>query len=191
MTAASVIRTARRSRSLGQRELGELAQISQPRLSLIESGKSTPGFDTVERLLRSSGHRLVSVPTVREDAATLAEGIADALEHSDDDRALRLYIQLNDNLAAEHGAIRFALCIAEPTTTGQKRWDAAIAALVALRLNEEALPRPSWVDDPNRVLARTWTLGAGPYTITPPPRRVPVEFLDRRVLIDRDTLVSA
>ncbi|WP_430645131.1 hypothetical protein [Agromyces sp. GXS1127] len=42
-----------------------------------------------------------------------------------------------------------------------------------------------------RTLRRPWVLGEGPYTLTPPPDRVPPEFARRRVLVDADTLVSA
>lgn len=191
MSAATVVRNSRRLRALGQRELGARAKISQPQLSLIENGKAAPAFETVERLLRSSGHRLISIPTTREDASSIADAIARAIGDSDEERAFRLFIQLNDNLTAEHGAVRFALAIAEPLSTGQKRWDAAIAALVAHRLNEEGLPHPAWVDSNKRSLGRAWTVGDGIYTITPPESRVPEEFLRRRVLIDEDALLSA
>lgn len=191
MSAASVVRNSRRLRALGQRELGALAKVSQPQLSLIESGRSAPAFQTVEKLLRFSGHRLISVPTTRDDAASIADAIAESLNNSDEERAFRLFIQLNDNLMAEHGAVRFALTIAEPISTGHKRWDAAIGALVAHRLNEEGLPRPPWVDSADRSLGRAWAVGDGIYTITPPESRVPKEFLRRRVLIDEDTLLSA
>lgn len=191
MSAASLVRNSRRSRLLGQRELGAIAQISQPQLSLIENGKSSPAYATVERLLRSSGHRLVAVPTTREDAASIADSIAEALEDSADDRAYRWFIQLNDNLAAEHGAIRFALAITEPASTGHKRWDSAIAAVVAHHLRDEDLPLPAWVESSTRSLERAWAIGASEYTITPDRDRVPEEFARRGVLIDEDDLLSA
>jgi transcriptional regulator with XRE-family HTH domain len=191
MSAGNLIRTARKSRRLTQHALGRRARLSQSHLSLIEGGRQNPSFDAVERALRSAGHRLIAVPSVRDDAATIASEIRFALLDRRSDRALRLFIQLNDNLAAEHGAVRFALTISEPELTGSKQWDAAIAALVAHHLSAEQLPVPEWATSPDRSLKRSWTLGEGPYTLTPDLSRVPTEFRRRRVLIDEDTLASA
>jgi len=191
MSAGNLIRTARKSRRLTQHALGRRARLSQSHLSLIEGERQNPSFDAVERALRSAGHRLVAIPSVRDDAATIASEIRFALLDRRSDRALRLFIQLNDNLAAEHGAVRFALTISEPELTGSKQWDAAIAALVAHYLNAEQLPVPEWATSPDRSLKRSWTLGEGPYTLTPDLSRVPTEFRRRRVLVDEDTLASA
>ncbi|WP_448808801.1 helix-turn-helix domain-containing protein [Agromyces bauzanensis] len=191
MSAGSLIRAARKSRKLTQHALGRRARLSQSHLSLIERGHQNPSFDAVERALLGAGHRLVAVPSVRDDAAAIAADIRFALLDGRDDRALRRFIQLNDNLRAEHGAVRFALTISEPEPTGSRQWDAAIAALVAHHLVAEGLPVPEWALSPTRSLKRPWTLGEGPYTLTPDPSRVPPEFARRRVLVDEDTLASA
>lgn len=191
MSAGSLIRAARKSRKLTQHALGRRARLSQSHLSLIERGHQNPSFDAVERALLGAGHRLVAVPSVRDDAAAIAADIRFALLDGRDDRALRRFIQLNDNLRAEHGAVRFALTISEPEPTGSRQWDAAIAALVAHHLVAEGLPVPEWALSPTRSLKRPWTLGEGPYTLTPDPGRVPPEFARRRVLVDEDTLASA
>lgn len=191
MTAGSLIRAARRSRKLTQHALGRRAQLSQSHLSLIERGHQNPSFDAVERALRATGHRLISVPTVRDDAAAVAADIRFAVADGRDDRALRRFIQLNDNLRAEHGAARFALAISTPEPTGSRQWDTALAAVVAHHLVAEHLPVPDWATAPERRLRRPWTLGEGPYTLTPSPDRIPPEFAKRRVLVDEDTLLSA
>lgn len=191
MSAGTLIRAARRSRKLTQQTLGRRAQLSQSHLSLIERGHQNPSFEAVERALRAAGHRLVSVPTVRDDAAAIAADIRFAVADGREGTALRRFIQLNDNLNAEHGAARFALAISPPEPTGSRQWDAALAALVAHHLVAEQLPVPDWAVSPERTLRRPWTLGEGPYTLTPSPERVPPEFARRRVLVDADTLVSA
>lgn len=103
---------------------------------------------------------------------------------------MRLFIQLADNLAAEHHESRYALAIAAPTPTGEKRWDAALAALVEHRLREEDLPTPAWTREPERRLSRVWTFGAGVYEVSVDRRRVPDAFLEHGVLIDPDVLAS-
>lgn len=191
MSAGALIRSARKSVRLTQRTLGQRAQLSQSHLSLIEQGHQNPSFDAVERALRSAGHRLIAVPTLRDDAASIASEIRRALIETRSDRALRGFLQLNDNLRAEHGATRFALAISEPESTGSTQWDAAIAAIVEHHLSAEQLPLPEWVLDPARALRRSWVLGESDYTLTPDASRVPPEFLRRRVLVDSDTLLSA
>ena len=190
MTAGTLVRSARKSRRLTQASLGRRAHLTQSHLSLIEGDRQNPSFDAVERALRGAGHRLIAVPTLRDDASTVASEIRDDLAHGRAERALRRFIQLNDNLSTEHGEVRFALAISEPVSTGSKQWDAAIAAVVAHHLDSERLPVPRWAKHPSRFLKRSWVFGAGPYALAPELDRVPAAFRERRVLIDEDTLRS-
>lgn len=190
MHANVLLRNARRSRSLSQAELGARSGVAQSAVSSIENGTRTPTMETLERLLASTGHSLIAIPTRRSDAATAAVTIGDAIRSGDDARALRTFIQLNDDLAAEHDEIRYALSMAEPAATGVKHWDAAIAALASYRLSEEGLPIPRWVEDPKRKLGRSWTLDEGRYSVPVSRSEVPRAFLDHNVLIARETLTS-
>ena len=90
-------------------------------------------LSTVDRCLPDR-HRLYAAPT-RRDGAASAAAIGDHLRAKDPDRALRALLQLNDDLTAEHALVRGILALAEPEPTGDRLWDAAIAALVAWRLN--------------------------------------------------------
>ncbi|MDP3208970.1 MAG: helix-turn-helix domain-containing protein [Rhodoglobus sp.] len=190
MTAETLVRSSRRASRLSQKTLGERSGVAASSLSLIESGDRIPTVATLERLLAATGRSLVSIPTRRADAATIAERIAAAVSAGEPANALRHFIQLNDNLAAEHYEVRFALTIAEPAPTGVKHWDAAIAALVEYRLQEEGLPVPAWTRDPARTLRKSWTFTAGRYVVPVDRARVPKAFHDRNVLIDEDTLTS-
>lgn len=58
MTAGRILREARRSAGLGQRELARRARVPQPTLSRIERGLTSPRFDTLDRLLRECGREL-------------------------------------------------------------------------------------------------------------------------------------
>lgn len=190
MSAEILVRSSRRADGLSQKVLGERAGVAASSLSLIESGERIPTVATLERLLAATGRSLVSIPTRRADAATIAERIRGSIDERQPADALRHFIQLNDNLAAEHNEVRFALAIAAPAPTGVKHWDAAIAGLVEHRLHEEGLPVPSWAKDPSRTLRKAWTFTAGRYVVPVPRDRVPTAFLDRKVFIDRETLQS-
>ncbi|GAB3601431.1 helix-turn-helix domain-containing protein [Microbacterium tumbae] len=187
--ASALVRSARKSRKLTQRALADRVQVDQGRISRLESGREAE-FSTVARLLGGSGHRLYSAPTRRDDAASAAAAIRAHLRSGDKRSALRELIQLSDDLAAEQGLVRGILGLAEPEPTGQAVWDAALAALVDLRLSEEGLPVPDWVDSPTRRLTRVRTLDVDPADPIPAPTDVPAPFLDRGVLVWRDTLAS-
>ncbi|MBO9626371.1 MAG: helix-turn-helix transcriptional regulator [Microbacterium sp.] len=190
MNLASVlVRAARRSSGLTQCALAERTRFDQASVSRLERGREAE-FGTVERLLEATGHRLYSAPTRRDDAATISAAIRTHLRRGDRHSALRELIQLSDNLVAEHGLVRGVLGLAEPERTGDPAWDSAIAALVALRLREEGLPAPAWVDSPTRRLPRPRTLEVDDADPIPSPDDVPCEFLERGVLVWRDTLTS-
>ncbi|MBF4618591.1 helix-turn-helix transcriptional regulator [Clavibacter sp. VKM Ac-2873] len=190
MAVGQVLQAARRASGLSQRELSSISGVAQSTVSEVESGHRIPSSTTVDRLLRATGHQLIAIPTRRADAASAAEGIARSIVDRRGDRAVRQFIQLADDLAAEHEAVRFALTIAEPQPTGAEHWDAAIAALVEHRLQEGGLPLPSWVRSDGRHLSHEWTFGSGRYDIPVDRARVPEAFLRHGVLLDVDTLAS-
>lgn len=187
--ASTLVRAARKSRRLTQEQLAVLSHIDQGSVSRSERGRDAD-FSTIDRLLAGAGHRLYSAPTRRDDAATAAAKIREQLRGRDKDRALRALLQLNDNLVAEHGLVRGILGLAEPESTKDPVWDAAIAALVAWRLGEEGIPLPAWVDEPGRFLTEPRTLEVDPADPVPPLSEVPAEFAKRGVLAWRDTFAS-
>lgn len=146
---------SRDSRSgLTQEALASRVGVDQARVSRSEGRQGSPRFDTVDKLLAATGHRLYGAPTRRDDAASIASSIHESVEAKDPKWALRKLIQLNDNLVAETGLVHGVLGLAEPESARKKLWDAAIAAVVAWRLNEQNLPLPEWVSDPKRKLER-------------------------------------
>lgn len=190
MTSVStLIRAARKSQRLTQQQLAERTNLDQSRVSRSERGRETE-FSTVERLLAGAGHRLYAAPTRRDDAATVAVEIRERLRANDKDRALRALLQLNDNLLAERGLVRGVLGLAEPESTRDSAWDAAIAGLVAWRLREEGLPSPDWVNAPGKYLSTPRTLDIDVADPPPPASEVPQDFAERGVLVWRDTFAS-
>lgn len=187
--ASTLVRAARKSRRLTQEQLATRSFIDQGSVSRSERGRDA-SFETIDRLLAGAGHRLYSAPTRRDDAATVATEIRRQLNAGDKDRALRALLQLNDNLVAEHGLVRGILGLAEPESTRDPVWDAAIAALVAWRLRDEGIPVPAWVDLPSRLLTSHRILEVDPADPVPPLSEVPAEFARRGVLAWRATFES-
>lgn len=189
-TASVLLRAARKSRRLTQQQIAERARVDQAAVSRAETGRAAD-FATVDRILAATGHRLYSAPTRRADAAAVASEIRNSLAAGDPRRALRALVQLNDNLVAEHGLVRGILALAEPESTKDPVWDAAIAGLVAWRLNEERLPLPEWTRGSDRRLSAPTALELDAADPVPTEADVPREFAERGVLVWRDTFESS
>lgn len=58
MLGADLVRQARRRADLTQKELAERAATTQSAIARLESGRTSPGFDQVLRLIRLCGFRL-------------------------------------------------------------------------------------------------------------------------------------
>ena len=190
MTAGVLARSARAASGLTQSQLAIRSGIAGSSLSLIEHGKREPTVATLEALLRATRHTIVTVPTVRSDAARIASEIGEAITRSDEASAFRRFLQLADNLAAEGGATRVGLALSEPAPTGSERWDAAIAALCEYRLKADGLPVPDWVTLQAGRPDSPWAPHTSDYDIPADPARVPADFLRRGILIEAETLES-
>jgi hypothetical protein len=169
--------------------LGEKAQVHQSNISDIEGGRDL-SVSTLERLLQGTGHKLFALPIQRADVTEAAHAIRGLLKGGNTQGALRVLIQLNDNLVSEHGLSRGVLGLCEPEPTGNQEWDAALAGLVAWRLTEENIPLPTWVDKPRFFLTLPRTLRIDAADPVPAISDIPPEFARRGVLVWADTFES-
>lgn len=191
MTARILACASRASSGLTQVELAGRSGVAGSSLSLIEHGKREPTVATLEAILRATRHSVVTIPTVRSDAARIASQITKAISRNDDEATFKRFIQLADNLATETGATRVGLTLTEPAPTGSERWDLAIAALCEYRLNAGKLPIPNWIKLRKGRSDDRWTPRTSNYKIDVDIESVPREFLRRGVLIEAQSLESA
>ncbi|HAM26866.1 MAG TPA: hypothetical protein DCP11_09250 [Microbacteriaceae bacterium] len=187
MPASTLLRSSRLASGITQGDLAARAKTSQPEISTIESGKKVPTVETLERLLRQTGHRIIAVPGTGIDAAETAERIASATSR---DSALRAFLDYSDSLASATGVDRVVLGIAEPHSTGSPAWDAALAALVDYWLSKSRLPKPEWINSRSRFLAEPQWPQLGEYDLAPDLADVPSEFRRRNVFVEGSTLES-
>jgi transcriptional regulator with XRE-family HTH domain len=190
VSASTLLRSSRIACGISQGVLAARAKTSQPEISTIESGKRIPTVETLERLLRQTGHRIIAVPGAGTDAAETADRIANALTGPNHDSALRAFLDYSDSLARAAGVDRVVLGIAEPRPTGSRDWDAALAALVDYWFTKSRLPKPTWISSPTRTLKKPASPQLTQYDLEPDRANVPVEFLRRNVWIERSTLES-
>ncbi len=87
MTGADLVREARRRAGLTQRELAERAGTTQSAIARLESGRTSPSFDGVLRLIRLCGFRLDVALDPYDDSdvaqaeALLRMSVDDRVEH--------------------------------------------------------------------------------------------------------------
>jgi hypothetical protein len=142
----------------------------------------------LDAFLRPTGNRLIAVPLTGRPVAESAVAIADALGQSNEAWAYREFIQTNDDLVAESATGRVVLSYAPPPPTGDRRFDALLAALVDFRLSEVGAPHPSWVGRA-RQLTTVWHVD--PYSAVHPDLvSVPIEFSRLGVILDVSELSS-
>jgi len=190
MAASTLLRSARLTSGISQRVLAARTNTSQPDISTIEAGKRTPTVDTLERLLRQTGHRIIAVPGVGPDAIETAERILISLGPNSTDSALRAFLDYSDALQRAKGVDRVVLTVTEPHSTGSRAWDAALAAVADYWLSRSKLPKAGWISAAGRTLPKAESPQLGKYDLGPDRANVPVEFLRRNVLIERETLES-
>jgi transcriptional regulator with XRE-family HTH domain len=89
MTANVLAASARAASGLSQSDLARRSGIAGSSLSLIEHGKRDPTVATLEALLRATRHSVVTIPTVRSDAARIAAEIRAVLAAPAEDKTGR------------------------------------------------------------------------------------------------------
>lgn len=119
--------------------------------------------------------------------ADVAVEVAHQLEARREGRAYRRVLGLHDSLLRADAALRVALAVTPPPSTGDVRWDALIAGVVAHDL--KGLPQPSWVHDPDRH-AGGWFVDDVEELHDEIRRHTPPAFERRGVFIDARELAS-
>lgn len=185
--AGDLVRQARIHGGFSQRALAARAGVPQPNIAAIESAGRGATVETLDRLVSAAGAQLTVLPTTLPAVAQVAVEVANHLEDGHDDRAYRRVLGLHDSLLRADAALRVALSVTPPPSTGDVRWDALIAGVVAHDLN--GLPQPQWVHDPKRHAAG-WFVDDVEELHDQIRRHTPPAFERRGVFIDAAELAS-
>ncbi len=161
MKTTQLIRDARHAGGLTQVALAKKAGTSQPTLAAYETGRAEPRLETLERLIKACGCEVLLTirPKVRRGAVPIAE-VADQVTVllADDGQvsAWRRLLDFVDDFRGSPTAGKRWLLQDAPSSCGDRRFDAAIAALAELLCSEAELPYPVWTDDPERFAEPWW-----------------------------------
>ena len=161
MKTAELIRNARRAGGLTQVVLAKKAGTSQPTLAAYESGRAKPRLETLQRLIEACGFEIVlSIrPKVRRGAVPIAE-VADQLSQllavEGQASTWRRLLDFVDDFRGSPTAGKRWLVEDAPASCGDRRFDAAVAALAEFLCTEAGLPYPAWADDAERSAEPWW-----------------------------------
>lgn len=189
--AGLLLGSARRDRRMSTRTLAQLAGASQPGIVELEGGRKDATVDRLERLLAPLGYQVTALPTRRPPAGLASHGVRAFLSTSDVDGAQRVIWQLATDLQASGPALRVALCVTPPESTGDARFDALLAAVVDHSLALDNLPRPAWLDEPWRTLDQPWDVEPVPGLRAQARAATPDSIAAHGVYLDPAELVDA
>lgn len=191
-----LLRNARRNAGITQLEVAMRARTTQPAVAAYESGARTPSLTTLTRLLGACEHdvEVIARPRMRRGAASLAELSQTIEEDLDDGReqdALRLLFGFADDFRASSRPGAIELIAEEPASTGDARFDAALAGVAEFFAAERGVPAPGWVNQPDRFVEPLWFVASRPafdaYTLA----NTPATFARHGVLIAREVFDRA
>jgi transcriptional regulator with XRE-family HTH domain len=196
MEVTNMIRGARRAAGITQVEMAGRAGTAQPAIAAYESGARTPNLATLGRLLDACEHdvELIARPRVRRGAASVAElaqTISDERAGGSEQDALRLLFGFADDFRGSTRPGRIALLAQEPRSTGDGRFDAALAGIAEFFAAEGAIAAPAWVNGPGRFVEPWWFVASRPafhaYTLA----NTPACFARHGVFIAREVFDRA
>jgi hypothetical protein len=126
-------------------------------------------------------------PTIAEVGAEVAICLA---EH-DEDSARRLAFRFVEQFDKADEIDRRRMVDIAPLQTGDRRYDALLAALVEYSCVRHGLSAPAWVDDPSRFLEECWFVSGMRSLEANAVVHSAISFKRRGVFITEDALTYA
>lgn len=179
------LRSRRWDAGLTLQQVARAAGTAEANVSAYERGTKTASDRTLQRLVaaidagaNSEVHR-AQLLTVPATAAALRRGLRRGWATAD---LLRLVRQMRSDAAhLPRGADRAAF-YAEPSTTGDPRWDAMLAGAVDDLAVRDGVPAPAWTR--GKVLGRFWFVTDEPALRAYVFAHSPMALQVRGVLVD-------
>jgi len=161
---ASALRSARARLAVTQGRAADLLGTRQSNISAYEQGVLQPGSVVAARvraftaLSQDSEYGRFRVGSMPLHAAVMR---ADLKAGRDSEVLLRRIIQLSDDFTTLTQPADRTFFLTQPSTTGDRRFDALLAGLAVHLCRQSGLDRtPDWTRHPDRYLSRVWWFGA-------------------------------
>jgi len=189
-------------KKLTQRALADLADVPQPTIAEIESGRREPSLTLLSRIVEATGQavEIRLVPLDRYSALATTRRIAERLdpsapgngsESTREDGALRAVLDFRDALRRAEDSECAHLVGLPPIPTGFTRWDAFLAAVVEDECASRHVAPPRWTSDRRRFAKPFWFLSKNPALHDWELETAPAAFIRHGVLAASAELESA
>ena len=188
--ASVLIRRTRRAAGLTQGQLAALAGTSQSAIAAYESGTREPTLPVLARMIRAAGHAL-SVTVAPDPRLFRLADLADQIRATvDERRRMRLVFEFLRGAQDDGQPVRL-LVAARPAPTGDRRFDALLAAIAEDLCVHTDIPPPGWVHDDDRYLDGFWWISKLPSARARALVHTPASYRRRGVMLDRHDLTAA
>ena len=188
--SADLLITARRQSGLTQAQMAKIAKTTQSAIAAYEAGRREPTVPVLQRMLEATGHNLVIAFEADENIYRIADLARDIRKTpaKNGERRLRLVFEfLRDVSESQQLSLRFAV---EPMATGDRRFDALLAAITEDSCVRGGVAPPSWVFANKRFLDEAWWVSNLKSARVQALVNTPASFRRRGVMIDRHDLVA-
>ncbi len=185
------LRAARRKAGLTLEQVARAAGTSESNVAAYERGAKRPGVLTERRLLTAIGagklssvHRngLLTLPAA---AAAIRQALRKEWPLAD---ILRIVRQLVSDAAYLENVSDWAAFLIEPSTTGDERWDAMLAAAAEHIALKADVQTPRWTV--GHALGHLWFVSSLPGLDAYLLAHAPMPFAIRGVVVDEAALAS-
>ena len=185
------LRELRRKRGLTLRQVARAAGTAESNVAAYERGAKLPNRRTLDRLIAvvkvgaGSAIHSMNLLTVPATAAALRIGLRDGWTTAE---LLRLVREMISNAQFVESAAERAAFFAEPSTTGDPRWDALLAGAVEDMAMRSDLSVPDWTR--GKALPEFWFVSDRPALRAYAFAHSPFSLQVRGVMIDPTDLES-
>jgi transcriptional regulator with XRE-family HTH domain len=185
------LRRSRLEAGLTLAQVARAAGTAAPNISAYEQGTKRPRQLTLDRLqaaIAAGGHSVVhqrSLLTAAAAAAQIRRGLGRGWPTAD---LLRLVREMVTTAGAVVRPLDRALFFAEPSTTGDQRWDAMLAAAVEHTFLTWGEPAPAWTA--GHALPTFWFVGSTPGLHAFAFAHAPMSMQVRGIMVDPADLVA-
>lgn len=185
------LRRSRREAGLTLAQVARAAGTSAPNISAYEHGTKRPRRSTLDRLqaaIAAGSNSVVhrrSLLTVAAAAAEIRRGLRSGWPTAD---LLRLVRELLTSAAFVVRPVDVAAYFAQPSTTGDPRWDALLAAAVEDYFVTRNEPAPAWTA--GHALPTFWFVGSSPGLQAFAFAHTPMSMQVRGIMVDPADLVA-
>lgn len=192
----AALRAARQAAGLTQLKLAERAGVGRQWLLAVESGHERAEIGLVLSVLSALGLGLATVGLPASDepvapwltAADAAEAIRGELAGGDHDFALRLLARVVADLRELTDPADLRRHLAEPSSTGDHRWDTLLAATIGRECRLRGIATPSWTKVP--PLSSWWFPDDDPILTARTMQRTPIDLQVKGIWLDASALES-